>query len=228
MLLRDPFLFLTMLYAVAVLILGYASAKVDLAVYALSFWHYLVYALAFFWRNIGHKRFIHDSVVLKSISLLAFFFALVVTWPSPFPLILMAAGFALNIAAARALGTERTYYGFELAALPPKRVTSFPYSITRHPMLIGSMLAYGAPLLDMFFREAWWPLALLHVLLNLLIILNESHGDKSRRLGMLWSIVGLGGGSLLLLAGFWESWPYALATVVVSAFFGVAIMRRYA
>jgi hypothetical protein len=228
MLLRDPFLLLTTLYVLAILILGYASAQFDMAVYALSFWHYLVYALAFFWRAIGHQHFISDSVLLKSISLAAFFWALALSWPAPLPLIIMAAGFSLNIAAARALGAERTYYGFELATLPPKRVTSFPYSITRHPMLIGSMLAYGAPLLDMFFRQAWWPLALLHVLLNLLIILNESYGDKSRRLGMLWSIIGLGGGSLLLLAGFWESWPYALATIVVSVFFGVAIMRRYA
>lgn len=228
MLTRDNFLLLTALFALLVLIIAYASGRWALAVYALSFWHFLVYALAFLWRKVGHERFIQDSLLLKSLSLAAFGLVLLMTVPNILSVVVMAVGFTLNITAARALGKERTYYGYELAALAPKRVTAFPYSLTAHPMLIGNMLAYGGTLLDETFRQSWWPLGILHVVLNLLIILNEAYGRESRRAGMMAAIAGLAAGTVLLLVGFWDVWPYALMTVLLGAFFGIFIIRRYA
>jgi hypothetical protein len=228
MLNRDPFLLLTALFTIAVLILAYTADRWALAVYALSFWHFPVYVLAFLCRTIPHERFIRDGVVLKTMSLIVFGMVLLAALPNPLSILVMAVGFTFNIAAAHALGKERTYYGYELAALPPKRVTSFPYSLTAHPMLIGNMLAYGGTLLDETFRQHWWPLGVLHVILNLLIILNEAYGRESRTTGLIATSAGLAVGACLLLAGFWDIWHYALSTVVISAFFGIVIIRRYA
>ncbi|MGI9502671.1 MAG: methyltransferase [Geminicoccaceae bacterium] len=228
MLARDPLPLLTALFVILIAVFAYAAQRLELAVYALSFWHYLVYALAFLWRAIPHERFIRDSLILKCLSLAAFVLVLSMTIPNVLSLIVMAIGFTFNIAAARALGKERTYYGYELAALPPKHITSFPYSLTAHPMLIGNMLAYGGTLLDETFRQAWWPLGVLHVILNLLIILNEAYGSKSRSAGFIAATGGLGIGAALLLAGFSDVWPYTLAVVITSALFGYVIMRRYA
>lgn len=225
---RDPLLMLTVLFTAAVLLLAYGAERWALAVYALSFWHYLVYALAFLWRRIDHQRFIQDGVVLKAISLAAFGVVLAVSVPNPLSLLVMAAGFTLNITAARALGKERTYYGYELAALPPERITSFPYSLTAHPMLFGNMLAYGGTLLDGTFRADWWPLGVLHVVLNLLIILNEAYSSENRLHGWIAAIAGLGAWGVLLLAGFADIWAYALPTVVLGLCFGFVIIRRYA
>lgn len=225
---RDSFLLLTSLFVIAVLIVAYAAERWALAVYALSFWHFLVYGLAFLWRKIEHQRFIQDGVLLKGLSLSAFALVLLVTVPTPLSAIVMAIGFIFITTSTRALGAERTYYGYELAALPHKKITGFPYSLTAHPMLIGNMLVYGGTLLDDDFRRDWWPLGVLHVGLNLLMIVTEAYGKESWRDGMIGAVAGLAGGGVLLLFGFFDIWPYALATVVLGGFFGVAIIRRYA
>lgn len=223
----DAFPLLTALFTLSVLVIAYAADRWDLAVYALSFWHFLVYALAFLWRDITHERFIRDSVLLKAISLAAFVAVLWVSVPSALSLIAMAIGFTLNISATRALGSGRTYYGYELAALPPKRITAFPYSLTAHPMLIGNMLAYGGALLDETYRQNWWPLGILHVALNLLIIINEAYGNESRSTGMIAASTGLAIGAILLIVGFSSILPYALLTALLGAIFGLIIIRRY-
>ena len=41
-------------------------------------------------------------------------------------LAVIAAGILLNGRAAAALGIDRTYYGHEVAGLPPRRITAFP------------------------------------------------------------------------------------------------------
>jgi hypothetical protein len=169
-----------------------------------------------------------DGVLLKSLSLAAFGAVLWVTAPSPLALAVMAAGFTLNISAARALGAARTYYGLELLALPARHVTSFPYSLTAHPMLFGNVLGCGGALIDHSFRQNWWPLGVLHVALNLLIIVNEAYGKESRSAGAIAAVAGLATGAVLLLAGFRDVWPHALSIVLIGALFGLVIMRRYA
>ncbi|MEM9441045.1 MAG: methyltransferase [Pseudomonadota bacterium] len=228
MLNRDPFLLLTACFTIAVLIIAYAADRWALAVYALSFWHFPVYILAFHCRTISHERFIQDAVALKTISLVVFALVLLSALPNALAIIVMALGFTFNISAARALGTERTYYGYELADLPPKRVTSFPYSLTAHPMLIGNMLAYGGTLLDGTFRADWWPLGILHVILNLLIIVSEAYGKENQANGVIATSAGLIMGAALFLVGFWDVWPYALSVLVIGTSFAIVILRRYA
>lgn len=225
---RDPIFPATAVLALAVLGLAYGAERFAMAIYALSFWHYLVYALAFFWRRIEHERFIRDSLTLRTMSLIALAAVLVTTVPSVLSIVVMAAGFALNFAAVRALGKERTYYGYELAALPPERITAFPYSVTAHPMLIANMLAFGGALLDQEFREIWWPLGFLHVILNLVIILIEAYGDKNRSAGRITAITGLACWSALLLIGFASTCPQALATAALILAFGAFLTHRYA
>ncbi|MDH3663588.1 MAG: hypothetical protein OEU92_26835, partial [Alphaproteobacteria bacterium] len=65
MLARDTMPLLTTVFVLAVLAI--AEERWAMAVYGLSFWHYLIYALAFFWRKIPHERFIRDSLLLKTI-----------------------------------------------------------------------------------------------------------------------------------------------------------------
>lgn len=227
---RDPFFLLSALFVLAVLAVAYGAESLELAIYALSFWHYLVYALAIFWRKISHERFIRDGVLLKAVSLAAFVLVLWFTVPNIPSLIVMAIGFTFNISAARALGTSRTYYGYELGVLPPKRVTSFPYSLpwVRHPMLVGNTVAYAGTLLDDTFRQDWWQLGVLHVVLNFAIILIEAYGSENRSAGWIAAIGGLVAGGVLLLVGFWDVGLYAFALTVISALFGIVIIRRYA
>lgn len=160
-------------FTALVIAIGYLGDRWTLAIYALSFWHIAVYALAFLYRAVSQEDFKRDALLLKSVSLVAFFAVYLSAGPSLLSLLVVAAGFALNIAAARALGTDRTYYGHELAGMPAKHITAFPYSFIAHPMLIGNMVAFGGPLLDAGFRAEWWPLATAHVALNLAILVME-------------------------------------------------------
>lgn len=227
---RVFFPLVTLLLVVAVLVIANVTDRWALAVYALSFWHYPVYALAFLWRKVPHERFIQDGVLLKGLSLAAFVIVMWVTVPNFLSAIVMAIGFTFNLTAARALGTERTYYGYELGALEPKRVTSFPYSLSwvRHPMLAGNMLAYAGALLDDTFRQDWWQLGVLHVVLNFASLLTEAYDKEDRLAGWIWAIASLVIGAVLLLFGFWSIWPFALITVAVSVLFGIVIIYRYA
>src|SRR5260370_42580774 len=103
-------------------------------------------------------------------------------------LIVIASGILLNVRAAAALGIDRTYYGDEVAGLPPRRITAFPYSLTNHPMILGNVAAFGGTLINPEFRQHWWPLAGLHVALNMRLLGMELAGPRRRRL------VQLGGG----------------------------------
>ncbi len=215
-------------FAGSVLLAAHVADRWDLAVYALSFWHYLVYMLAFWFRQIPQDRFKFDAVLLKTVSLIFFAMVVLQTVPGVFTLTVMAAGFALNTAAAAQLGIDRTYYGVELAGLPVKWVTAFPYSIMSHPMLLGSVVAYGGALFDAEFRDIWWPLAVIHMLLNVLIIAVEAHGsvDRTRALALVWC--GLGAGGALLLMGFTDAWLAALACSAMILTYGGVLISQYA
>ena len=173
-------------FTVLVIAIGLLGDRWTLAIYALSFWHYAVYALAFRFRAARLADFKRDALLLKGVSLAAFFSVYLSAGPSLLSLLVVAVGFVLNIAAARALGADRTYYGYELAALPARHITGFPYSFTAHPMLIGNMVAFAGPLLDAGFRAEWWPLATAHVLLNLAILIMEARGSAARPKPTAW------------------------------------------
>jgi hypothetical protein len=146
-----------------------------LAVYALSFWHYYLYWLAYRYGAVPLLEFKRDAVLMKTVSLLALASAYLAAPLDPASLAVAAAGFLLNALGAAALGSDRTYYGREVADLPPLRVTRFPYSVVSHPMLVGNMLAFGGTLLNAEFRAQWWPLAFAHVALNLGLLVMERY-----------------------------------------------------
>ena len=183
------------------LALAYGAGRWALAVYALSFWHYGVYALAYFWRTIPLDGFKSDAMILKGLSLGALATVYLPVLTSIVFILVVLSGFALNIAAARAIGSDRTYYGYELANLPAKWSSAFPFSLLPHPMLTGNVIAFCGLLLDPGFRQDWALLAVLHVLLNLSILAMETYGRKGRLPGMLWLLGGLAAWSLLLGSG---------------------------
>jgi hypothetical protein len=138
--------------------------------------------------------FKRDAVLMKTIALLLLASAYFAAPLDYLSLVIVAVGFGLNTLAAAALGTDRTYYGEEVANLLRLRVTRFPYSVIAHPMLVGNMLAYGGMLLNSGFREQWWPLACAHVALNLGLLVMERYVTPLRlsavgggRLARRWS-----------------------------------------
>jgi protein-S-isoprenylcysteine O-methyltransferase Ste14 len=152
-----------------------------LAVYGLSFWHYVLYWWAYRHGAVQPARFRRDAMLMKGMALTALAGTYLTQpwhWSSA---LVIAAGFMLNLSAALVLGNTRSYYGWELGELPQQRVTAFPYSVMRHPMLVGNMIAFGGPLLHPGFREGWWPLAVLHVAFNGALIVMETSVAPKRR-----------------------------------------------
>ncbi len=118
-------------------------------------------------------------------------------------LTVIAGGILLNIRAAAALGLDRTYYGHEVAGLPARRITAFPYSLTSHPMILGNVAAFGGTLINADFRQQWWPLAGLHVVLNIGLLAMELAGPRRRRAVRIGGGLVLGGallGAILAIA----------------------------
>jgi hypothetical protein len=184
--------------ACAVLVLMVVLAAVldrslPLAVYLLSYWHYVLYWLAFAFGAIAFDVFKRDAVAMKTISVAALAFVYLRAPIDLASLAVIAGGILLNIRAAAALGLDRTYYGHEVAGLPLRRITAFPYSLVSHPMILGNVAAFGGTLINASFRAEWWPLAILHVVLNLGLLAMELAGPHRRR------AVRIGGG--LVLAG---------------------------
>lgn len=155
-----------LLFVSAVTALTWTEEELSLAVYGLSFWHYYLYGLAFRFGEISLTVFKRDAVVMKSVSLVLCGYIYLLTPANLASAAVIVAGFLLNGLAARQLGSDRTYYGYELADLPFRRITRFPYSWTSHPMLIGNMTSFGGMLLNNDFRPAWGPLACVHVAMN--------------------------------------------------------------
>lgn len=157
----------------ATLLLAWAGGRPAAAIYALSFWHYYLYWLAYRHGSVPLPVFKRDAVTMKTAALAALGIAYFAAPLDGLSLAVTAAGFLLNAAGAMALGSDRTYYGYELGALAPQRVTRFPFSVVPHPMLLGNMAAYGGTLLNPEFRVQWWPLACAHIALNLGLLVME-------------------------------------------------------
>ena len=173
-----------------------AAVYVDspaVAVYALSFWHYYVYWLAYLFGASSLAAFKRDAILMKSASILILGWVYLSASPDILSVCVVASGFALNAYAALVLGSDRTYYGYEIGALPLRRITSFPYSITAHPMLIGNIIGFGGALIDADFRAHWWPLAIAHGALNISLLIMEmtiSAGSGRARTAQSSSVAG--------------------------------------
>ena len=142
--------------------------------YLVSFWHYYLYALAFYFGLVPMPVFKRDAVAMKSVALFAIALAYFSQPIDVASLCLVAAGFLLNVVGAKALGADRTYYGHEVAGLPHLRITRFPYGSIAHPMITGNIIAFGGTLLNDDFRSGWWPLALMHVVMNVALLFMET------------------------------------------------------
>jgi len=167
---------------IAVILAAAAGAgRWALAIYGLAFWHYYLYFLAYRFGAAPLRVFKRDAVMMKTAGLAGLAAAWLAAPLDPLSPAIVAAGFLLNALAAARLGSDRTYYGHELAGLPPLRITAFPYSLTAHPMLYGNIAAYAGTLVNDGFRARWWPLAGAHVLLNLALLAMETRLRPLRR-----------------------------------------------
>lgn len=187
----------TLLCALLVLSVVLAAAlerSLPLAVYLLSFWHYVLYWQAFAFGAVAFDVFKRDAVAMKTVSMAALALAYLREPLDVASLAVIAGGILLNVRAAAALGLDRTYYGQEVAGLPARRVTAFPYSLVSHPMILGNVAAFGGTLINAPFRDQWWPLAALHVGLNIGLLAMELAGAQRR------NTVRIGGGLVLAAA----------------------------
>ena len=173
-------MFSSAIFIAAILGIAFSGDAWSLAVYALSYWHYYLYWLAYYFGAVSLVDFKRDAILMKSASLISLGSAYLAAPPSPASLAAVASGFLLNILAAWALGPDRTYYGHEVAGLPPLRITRFPYSWISHPMLVGNVLAFGGTLINTEFRRGWWPLACGHVVLNVGLLMMELYLQPRR------------------------------------------------
>jgi hypothetical protein len=220
------------LLVLSVLLGAALDRSLPLAVYLLSFWHYYLYWLAFAFGAIPFDVFKRDAVAMKTVSVAALAAVYLAAPLDLASLIVIACGILLNVRAAAALGLDRTYYGHEVAGLPPRRITAFPYSLTNHPMILGNVAAFGGTLINPEFRQHWWPLACLHVALNIGLLVMELAGPRRRRTvrlggGLAFASVLCGAAVAAMGAGGEETLPAALlgAAAVACAW---ALYRCYA
>ena len=178
---RNASTFFSALFVFAVLLCAGLGRNWQAAIYVLSFWHYYLYALAYVFGAVPLDVFKRDAISMKTVSIAALCSVYLAASPDLVSLGFVAFGFLLNLSAANALGSDRTYYGYELTELPPLKVTKFPYSITAHPMLIGNIAAFGGTMINAEFREHWWPLACTHVALNIGLLIMETAVTSARR-----------------------------------------------
>ena len=192
-----------LVFVLAVLVGAFVEGSLALVIYLLSFGHYVLYWVAFAFGTIAFDVFKRDAIAMKSISVAALAFVYLQSPLDPASLIVIAAGVLLNVRAAQALGLDRTYYGHEVAGLPLSRITAFPYSLTGHPMILGNVAAFGGTLINPDFRQQWWPLAGLHVALNIALLAMELAGPQRRPAIRIGGGLALGGaliGAILAIA----------------------------
>lgn len=207
------------LLVLSVLLGAALDRSLPLAVYLLSFWHYYLYWLAFAFGSIRFEVFKRDAVAMKTVSVILLATIYLAAPVDVVSLVVIAGGILLNAWAAMVLGADRTYYGHEVAGLAPRRITAFPYSLTGHPMIVGNVATFGGTLINPAFREQWWPLASLHVALNIGLLAMELAGAHRRavRIGgtLVFSGAMIGAAVAALGSGRRLTVPVALASLAV-------------
>ncbi|MDP1749112.1 MAG: methyltransferase, partial [Reyranella sp.] len=169
------------LFVLAVLIGAALDESLPRAVWLLSFWHYYLYWLAVAFGAPSFDVFKRDAVAMKTVSVAALAAVYLAAPLDLASLAVIVVGIGLNVRAASVLGFDRTYYGREVAGLPPRRITAFPYSLVTHPMILGNVAAFGGTLINSAFAQAWGPLACLHVALNIGLLVMELAGPRHGR-----------------------------------------------
>jgi|GEM_PF-629505 len=237
----------SLLFVISMLGLGYLGKDSKLLVSSLSFWHYYLYWLAYYHGAVPPDVFRRDAIFMKTVSIIGLGSVYLAAPLNLASFTVVAFGFLLNCLAARALGVDRTYYGYELAELPRVQITTFPYSWFSHPMLIGNILAFGGTMINANFRRQWWPLACGHVAMNVGLLFMElavipqrrsarraafrdaqATGWHSLRTGACLAIAG---GALAAAAGSWGTWSaktsFAAAAGMCASAYAYALYRDY-
>ena len=150
----------------------------NFAFLATSFHHYFIYFGTFYQRvGVAYYRFQRDAEFYKVISIgqLALKYVLVtsrdgIDWTS---MALIVGGYSVAGAAAVALGIDTTYFGIELGISKPIRVTSFPYNVIPHPMIVGACVALSGFHKLEGLREEHPYVAPTHIMLYLLHMTQE-------------------------------------------------------
>ena len=145
-------------------------------IYSLSFWHYYLYWLAYYFGAVPLDVFKRDAILMKAASLVALGSVLYLAAPWDLAsLIVVAAGFFVKL--RRCPSSSRDGPNVPTALRWPTsrraQINTFPYSWISHPMLVGNIAAFGGTLINADFRRQWWPLACAHVALNLGLLVME-------------------------------------------------------
>lgn len=145
-------------------------------VLGVSFVHYLKYIAVFRDRtDVAFGAFVRDAVFFKVLSFATLAAcSLAVFRFEPVSIALIAGGFGLSAVAAFALGRDRTYFGVELGLVPAERITTFPYGVVPHPMIVGSLIGLAGVYALPEQRAAWPWLVPAHMALYALHLLQEA------------------------------------------------------
>lgn len=180
------------------------DGHVAVAAWLAGFLHYALYLRAFTWGVVDFAGFKRTAMAVKAVGIAMLALPYVDAVPGLPSIAAVIAGIALSTAAASRLGIDRTYYGHEVAGLPPRRATGFPYSRMAHPMIAGNLLAIGGMLLEPSFRQAWGILAAAHLVANLGLLAMEVAGPARRAAIRRWGPPSL---AAIVAGGFLLSWP---------------------
>ena len=159
----------------AALLLADRLFSAPIFLYGSSFIHYLLYMAVYYSReDVAFYAFKRRAMFFKGLAgaQLVYLYLRDAHF-DPLSLSLIALGVALSGAAARVLGMERTYFAAELGRCEPLTLRRFPYSLLKHPMIVGNIIAllgfYALPEL----RAAAPYLVPMHIAFYLLHLLQE-------------------------------------------------------
>lgn len=143
--------------------------------YGSSFIHYLLYMAVYYTRkDVAFYTFKRRAMFYKGLAVTQLVYLyLRCARVDPLSLFLIALGVALSGSAARVLGMERTYFAAELGLCEPLRLRRFPYSLLKHPMIVGNVIALSGFYALPEFRAAVPYLVPMHIALYLLHLLQE-------------------------------------------------------
>ncbi|GAB5361830.1 hypothetical protein AAMO2058_000746300 [Amorphochlora amoebiformis] len=107
-----------------------------------SYLHYIIYLATFYSRReIAFGLFKRDVIFYKSIALTHILYYYLKNFEfDVISLALLGVGYFIAIAATKALGIDKTYFGSELGHCKPEYVSSFPYNCIPHPMIVGACI----------------------------------------------------------------------------------------
>lgn len=156
--------FANILFLVALAGLAWATEVPAIFLYGTSFVHYYCYITTYYRRDdVSFVSFQRDVLLFKSVALIQIMYIYMGPYLAPllapifpslfqgFPeaevwlssLAMIVVGYSISLKATWALGKDVTYFGIELGQVdkPKQFVTSFPYNVIPHPMILSQILA---------------------------------------------------------------------------------------